>query len=59
MINYFNFKRLDHDKYLLTNDFGNYQIVDKSTLNFLLNDQINKIEDKSNLINDGFIVEKP
>ena len=50
---------MDQDRYLLTNDFGNYHIVDKSTLNFLLNDQIDEIENKSDLIKDGFIIEKP
>ena len=35
MINYFNFKRLSHDRYLLTNDFGNYQIVDENILNYI------------------------
>lgn len=46
MINYFNFKRLENDKYLLTNDFGNYQVVDDKTLHHLLNNQVDKIENK-------------
>ena len=59
MINYFNFKRLSHDRYLLTNDFGNYEIVDENILNCMLNGQIDEIENKSDLIKDGFIIEKP
>ena len=59
MINYFNFKRLENDKYLLTNDFGNYQVVDDKTLHHLLNNQVDKIENKDELIKDGFIIEKP
>lgn len=59
MINYFNFKRLSHDRYLLANDFGNYEIVDENILNCMLNGQIDEIENKSDLIKDGFIIEKP
>ena len=57
MINYFNFKRF-RDKFLLTNDAGRYQFVDKDTLSKMISgDEIDELE-RSDLISNYFMFDE-
>jgi hypothetical protein len=43
MINYFNFKEFENE-YLITNDFGRYEFIDKSSLKTLVTGNANALE---------------
>lgn len=58
MINYFNFKKLKNDKYLITNDFGEFAFVDNDCYSKLIADNISR--DDANfdlLVNRGFVID--
>lgn len=42
MLNHFNFKRIENDKILITNDFGRYAFVNTNDFKALLNDSVEK-----------------
>lgn len=57
MINYFNFKQMDN-RFLITNDFGNYSFLTNKQFYNLLKDQMDPSDDdekKTELIEKGFI----
>lgn len=57
MINYFNFQKMN-DKFLITNDFGKYQFVNKETLNRLINNDIDSSMEEWKLLKEnGFIID--
>lgn len=57
MINYFNFEKRGQ-KYLITNDFGKYQFVSEDTFKELVSNSVKDgNEEKTSLIENGFIYE--
>lgn len=57
MINYFNFKQISDDEFLITNDFGAFSFVDKQTLVNLVHNSLNKDSEKYNELDEkGFIL---
>lgn len=55
MINYFNFKRLNDNSILITNDFGEYSFVENDVFINLLKNKVDKNTEKGlELINKGF-----
>ena len=57
MINYFNFKQISDDEFLISNDFGAFSFVDKQTLMNLVHNSLNKDSEKYNELDEkGFIL---
>lgn len=60
MINYFNSKKLSNDKYLITNDFGEYAFIDPVCYNNLVTDSLDQNDINYDVLVDrGFIINTP